>query len=253
MRTYRWTIPKPLGVTEFGRQEKVRILCYNSYVELRVLETNTLYRAHFKKNVYQKEELNGLREALVKDQRAWETMRDKRSTSEDGRRRYITTGHWCAQGQCTPLDPVYPAGKAGKLEKRKGSKRLLEALSPFAKKASDMVRKYRPDVWEKVRHLPFPFDTFHLFMAPQGDCGYHQDEKDYLACLFPINVQEGPKGGLELPALKIAFKWNVGDLILLDGKALEHGPRDYSGETEERMMGIFIIQRPFLIHHQCPL
>ena len=83
-------------------------------------------------------------------------------------------------------------------------------------------------------------------MCGQGSSKFHRDPNDYLSFLFPIQVEEGKKGALELGGLDAAFKWKVGDAILLDSRLVEHGIRDYEGNPENRWIGIFLLQHPFL-------
>jgi len=132
--------------------------------------------------------------------------------------------------------------------KNEESRNLLHAeLAPIANIASGCVKKYRPKIAQLTDQLDdFPFGSFHLFMCGQGSSKFHRDPNDYLSFLFPIQVEEGKKGALELGGLDAAFKWKVGDAILLDSRLVEHGIRDYEGNPENRWIGIFLLQHPFL-------
>jgi hypothetical protein len=192
----------------------------------------------------------GSREEVREEERM---EREEREVEERGKRRekagktYVAiTGEWDELGHCNPLKKkhkVHPAGKAGKLEFKEGTTVLLDALKPLAAKASDCLRKYRPDVEEVIGPLTFPFDRYHLFMCSEGGSGFHRDPKDYVSFIFVIECS-GKRGILELGGLGDAFKFSVGDAILLDSRALEHGT---IGEIEEgRKVGLFIVHRTFL-------
>jgi hypothetical protein len=174
----------------------------------------------------------------------------KRAKKKQGGKSYIITGEWNALGHCRPnIDPIYPAGKAGKLEVKRGSQTLLNKLSPFAQKASVCVRKHRPDVDHLVGDLTFPFDRYHLFMCTKGGSGFHRDPNDIYAFIFVIECDDSAsdRGMLEIGGVGVGFKFGVGDAIMVDSKALEHGTVGYLNKG--RMVGIFIVHRSFLYLH----
>ena len=68
-------------------------------------------------------------------------------------------------------------------------------------------------------------------------------------CITVIQVENGMKGGLELVGVGVGFKWEVGDVMLLDSDLLEHGVPLPDGKTignRETMVGIFIVHKTFL-------
>jgi hypothetical protein len=119
----------------------------------------------------------------------------------------------------------------------------------FARKASLLLLEHSPHIHAQVHNLDdFIFSAFHIFYCAKGPASYHQDKTNYIAMLFPISLQSDAQGGLELPGQKIGFCWKPGDAVIFHSAKLEHGTRDYLGEDNDRLMGIFIIQRDFLYH-----
>ena len=113
-------------------------------------------------------------------------------------------------------------------------------------KASQYLRRKRLEcIWIL---LPDDiFGDFHLFIAARGKAKMHKDRNDYLAFLFLVSAKTGQGGGLEIGGTGHSFEWKVGDAILLDSADLFHGTRQYLGDSEERVVGIFIIHKNYLI------
>jgi hypothetical protein len=110
-----------------------------------------------------------------------------------------------------------------------------------------LLKKYREKLFSLLpKDVVNDYNAFHLFMCPRGVAGMHRDRNDYVSFLFPISVESGKKGALELGGLGVAFKWEVGDVVILDSQTLQHGTREYEGDLNDRMIGIFIIHQSYL-------
>ena len=127
-----------------------------------------------------------------------ETYRTKQKVS--GKKTYLITGEWNMQGHCLPFEhKIYTAGKAGKMEEKIGSTKLLDSLTPFAQKASECLTKHRPEVAAVIGNLSFQLGKFHLFMYPQGGSGFHRDPNDYISFVFVIG-DDGEVGSSSSPS-----------------------------------------------------
>lgn len=181
---------------------------------------------------------------ILLEHTGWQWRRDKNRGDKD----FFITGRWTAQGHGRPIDPTYPAGKAGKME-AKLSTGLHEVLYPLACIASNLLRKWRPDLISRLEALPSEesyFDLFHLFMSPRGVAKMHKDKNDFISVLFPIEMEMECRGSLEIGGTGQCFDWKLSDAVLLDSAKLFHGTRDYLGAIEGRLIGIFIVHNPFL-------
>jgi hypothetical protein len=134
-----------------------------------------------------------------------------------------------------------------------GTTILQDYLRPIALRASKLLLQHRPNLcfllgedgvamWGKE----FPYSIFPLFMVAEGCANMHRDRNDLVSLLFLIRSEPGRKGGLELGGLDIAFKWEQGDVVVVDSRALEPSTRDYKGVFGERLVGIFILHLSFL-------
>jgi hypothetical protein len=74
----------------------------------------------------------------------------------------------------------------------------------------------------------------------------HTDPNDLISFLFLIQMDANCGGGLEIGGTGNCIDWKVGDAILLDSAGLMHGTRNYTGDTDNRLVGIFIIHKNYL-------
>jgi len=202
-------------------------------------------KVHYIRGAFLVEDMRQLAIAL-RDAKTWEWREDRTR----GNKNFFITGNWTEQGHAGPGDSVFPAGKAGKKEAETGIG-LNIFLQSYAVVASNLLRKLRPDVVALLADLKTPsqFDLFHLFMSPEGTAKMHKDRNDLVAFLFLIDTDENCGGGLEIGGTDYCFNWRVGDAIILDSWALAHGTRKYLGEKKNRLLGIFVIQKPYLRVH----
>ncbi|MGZ4849754.1 MAG: hypothetical protein ACXV2C_00010 [Candidatus Bathyarchaeia archaeon] len=184
-----------------------------------------------------------------------------RDDSTRGPKDFIITGRWTAQGHNRfGIDPTYAAGVAGKLEAAAGGQcptGLNDCLAQYAIKASTLLRRWRPDIIEILESKTTkkegafydedsPFGYFHLFMSPRGVAKMHVDRNDLVSLLFLISSDPNSDGSLEIGGSQHCFDWTVGDLVILDSASLYHGTRRYTGEFDNRIVGIWMIHKTFL-------
>jgi len=73
----------------------------------------------------------------------------------------------------------------------------------------------------------------------------HKDNKDMVSVLFPVEMEEGKGGQLEMGGTNRCFDWQVGDCVVVDSQHYTHGSRRFFGQ-KPRIVGIFIIHLEFL-------
>ena len=70
---------------------------------------------------------------------------------------------------------------------------------------------------------------------------------DVISCVvFRIVTENNFGGGLEIGGTSLCFGAKVGDATLLDSDELLHGSREYQGDPNERLVGVFSIQKSYL-------
>jgi hypothetical protein len=132
---------------------------------------------------------------------------------------------------------------------------LREVLQRFGALATELVQRWRPDIFIPMKEAGLDsqdFSLFHLFMTFAGASLPHFDRKDFFSFLFPLRLPE-EGGGLDFPKQQLTFNWRIGDCVLLDSDSLEHGSFLYKGKENpkllantDRIVGLLVIHRPFL-------
>jgi len=167
-----------------------------------------------------------------------------------GPKYFFITGRWCAQGRFRfKKDNTYLAGEAGKYDVPDGYPDINETIQQWGVAASQLLRRFRPDLIPVLDQIPSTekkFGDFPLFMAARGVARMHKDFNDVVAVLFLIKSGKNCGGGLEIGGSGIVFNWEVGDAIILDSSKLAHGTRKYLGDVSKRVVGIFILHRSML-------
>lgn len=201
-------------------------------------------KVHFIKHAFPVEKMKNLARELLKN-KLWEFKADRRRGPKD----FFITGRWHQQGHTRPgIDKTYPAGKAGKapLDNRQPVESILDDLT---RRACDLLAQYRPDIVELLGDIEndpdFSYGFFHLFMAARGLARLHKDQNDIVSLMFLIQ-SPGSGGELEIGGTGTAIGWQVGDVVIMDTADITHGTRDFFGEDSGRIVGLFIIHKPFL-------
>jgi len=207
----------------------------------------TFGQAIFIKNLLNPEQCKSLASHLDEEYN-WEMRDDDR-----GQKDYFITGRWCQQGHATPGDHTYPAGKAGKeIAKLNRETEAHQPMAEIGKLLTPLLFKYKPNLQHLIEQLPEEeklFGAFPLFMATTGSSKMHRDRNDLVSILILLDSSADCGGGLEIGGTGIVFNWKVGDAIILDSSLLPHGARDYKGDLEKRLVGIWIIHKPVLRVH----
>jgi len=202
----------------------------------------------FFKGVFTKAEMSKLAK-LLKASQLFEYKIDKTC----GNKEFFTNGKWTEQAHARPgIDTPHPAGLAGKSGSDE-NEHIADFLKILAVKVSNLLWKYRDDVQKLVSDLDNDYNSFHLFMCPRGISKMHKDQNDLLSFMFKIQkVKSGGGGQLELGGTNLAIDWNVGDAIMIDSSQISHGSRLLNlenlekGAENERMVGLFLVQKPYL-------
>ena len=191
--------------------------------------------------------MHNLATALLKSS-LWQFKDD----TKRGPKPFYFARNWTARGHGVSGGEVFQAG--GKVnsnalyEERKEVEDILLDLCPHV---CQLLKKYRPDITNLFQNYTendpdFLFGYFHLFMAAQGLSTMHKDSNDLISFMFVIKQKEEAGGELEVGGTNKAIAWEVGDGIFMDTADLFHGSRQFEGPEEERLVGLFIIQKPFM-------
>jgi len=200
-------------------------------------------KAHFIKCVFSKEEMSALGSALL-ESNLWEYREDKNRGSKP----FFINGRWTQRGHARyGVDGSYPAGRAGKSD-NEANRRVIDLLQPLAVIASQLLQKYRGDIAEVVGDMDNPYGLFHLFMTPRGVSKMHRDRNDFISFMFLIQ-SPGEGGELEIGGTKHAVAWEVGDAVIMDTSTVYHGSRAFEGDENGRLVGLFIVHKPFCSIH----
>jgi len=205
------------------------------------------------KGVWTRDSMGRLAEFLLSYKNAWQFKLDKRR----GPKYFFITGRWCAQGRFRwKKDKTYLAGIAGKLDVPNGYPEINEFVQSWGETASLLLRRKRPDLCAALDALPVEekkFGDFPLFMAARGAAKMHKDLNDVVSVLVLIKSTPNCGGGLEIGGANMYLDWDVGDAIILDSSELVHGTREYLGNIQDRIVGIFILHKAMLRIHNVPL
>jgi hypothetical protein len=206
-----------------------------------------LAKAHYFPGLLDIHTLRRLHDLLKKEERFWKFRKDSRRMASDDGRKYFIAGRWAAVGHSREgVDSAHWAKPGGDVSLL--NPELLLLLKEFWEIASILVEKYRPEMHEMLRKFSFSdvFGLFHIFFAVGGAAKLHRDPNDFLCFVFPIEMESNSRGGLEIGGTSICFQAKVGDATLLDSDVLQHGVREYQGDPNERLVGIFSIQKSYL-------
>jgi len=198
---------------------------------LKMLEGEAL----FLKRMFSLEQMDSLNEALSESNHFV-----FRNNNTRGSKYFYETGEWTAQGHNRPeKDTTYVAGEPCPI--------IQPLLLPLAERACSVLRKHfehivpvLDDLNSKIEE-PKPFGDFHLFICPKGKAKMHKDRRDYISFLFLIHSDEGQGGALEIGGSRYCFDWEAGDAVILESSKCYHGTRHYTGDTDHRLVGIFIM------------
>jgi len=221
---------------------------------LKVLLPRKKAQLHFLRHLYSEEQCNVLAQLLLDDAVSsfWKLKKDSRRSAEESVafRRYFVAGKWCAVGHSRPgVDTDFWAKPVGDISCF-DSPKLMENLQYFAEKASSSLFRYRPDIFSIVQgKYPPIFGPFNIFFAMRGTVRMHRDPNDVVSFIFPLQVEANSKGGLEIGGTSLCFSSGPGDAILLDSALLLHGIPIYEGNPQDRLVGVFAIQKDFLRLH----
>ena len=206
-------------------------------------------KVHFLKRAITEEKCQGLAHLLRKNDAFWTVKKDhlQLPTNLGNTRHYFTAGMHCAIGHTQPgRDKLYWAKPVGNIAEF-FDQELIGCLMEFARIASVFLQTYRPDIYKPLAGICSQiFNPFNIFFAVEGVVKQHTDRNDALSVIFPIQMPENAKGGLEIGGTSIIFSSKPGDIILLDSNLLSHGVPEYEGELSERIIGIFVIQKSYL-------
>ncbi len=112
---------------------------------------------------------------------------------------------------------------------------------------SAVLRRCRDQLVPILDNIPAGekvFGDFPLFMATCGVARMHFDRNDVVSILVLLSSPANSGGGLELGGTSKVLNWEVGDAIILDSADLAHGTRDFVGDLDERIIGLFILHKP---------
>jgi len=209
-------------------------------------------RALYLKKCFPSSLMVKLASLLRSEVKFWKTKPDKtRGLPEKNyMKSNFTAGRRNMQGHFRPEDPSCWAHSL-KLPQSFTNSETFSVLQEVANTATHVLRKYFPDsasFIDNEKYLPSEriFGLFHLFMATTGVTSFHRDRNDYATFHFILESPPNSKGGLEIGGANLCFKGDVGDALLFDADELYHAPRDYKGDPDDRMVGVFIIHKTFL-------
>lgn len=198
---------------------------------------------HFRKAFFTHQSMHALATALTKSYH-WKFTHD----NTRGPKHFFINGVWTQQGHARPgIDVTYPAGKAGKANDL-DNQRVCDLLQPLALSASSLLRKHRPDLACLVEDIKNPYGLFHLFICPRGLSNMHRDRNDLISFMFLIKSPDDICE-LELGGTKHAITWQLGDVVIIDSSKIYHGSRLLKGDSDDRLVGLFIIQKSYCRLH----
>ena len=203
----------------------------------------------FLKQVFTEEKCLQLAHLLQKNDAFWTVKKDEKQLPPDlgDSCCYFTAGMHCAIGHTQPgIDKLYWAKPVGNIREY-CDQELISCLQEFASVASLLLQTYCPDIYQPLAGFSSQlFGPFNIFFAVEGVVKQHTDQNDAISIIFPIQMLDNAKGGLEIGGALVIFSSKPGDVILLDSDLLSHGIPVYEAEPSERIVGIFVIQKSYL-------
>jgi len=224
----------------FEEKDDVTHIRKSKVVEIGTTEKNVF----FQKAVFSPEEMRNLASALLVSE-----YREDRTDKICGLKPFYINGLWTQQGHTQPgIDCSHPAGEAGRAASEGKPDAVRDLLQPLAARATLFLQRFRADIAGLVGDMGNPYGSFHLYMASRGVSNMHRDENDLISFMFLIQ-SPGKGGQLEMGGTKHAIAWEIGDAILMDTSSVYHGSRAFEGDENERLVGLFIIQKTFCHLH----
>jgi len=210
-------------------------------------------KLHFLKGIFPLEMCAKLAEMLERESPLWRDRRDPSRIPTDSAslsRSYFIAGKWCAVGHARPgVDGAHWAKPVGDLLVFP-QQDMVECLQYFARVASENLERYQPEIFHGVHGLyESIFGAFHIFFGLRGIVRQHVDRNDAISFIFPIQMEEGSKGGLEIGGSGLCCASKPGDAVLFDSDLLSHGVPEYLANPSERIVGVFAIQKNYLRLH----
>ena len=235
-----------------NKSPAIRVQGKSSYV-FAISPTGEKAKLHFLKAAFSPEDCARLSVLLENEREFWVPRKDVRRMPEGLEhqlREYFTVGKWCAVGHIRPnVDSAYWAKPVGDIEAFHNQE-LVGLLKEFSSTATSILKERRPDIYWGISTLDQSiFGAFHLFFGLRGMVRQHVDSNDAISFIFPLQMEEGAKGGLEIGRSSMCFSSKPGDAILLDGDLLSHGMPEYNADPFHRLIGAFVVQKSYLRLH----
>lgn len=246
----RIRIIKPVAASMGVAREAPFISSNSSFMEV-VNSKGVSGKLHFLKGCFDSSLCDEIALQLDQCSNYWMERKDpqRAPVGSNGCRQYFIAGKWCAVGHFREgIDCAHWAKPVGVISEF-GNLRLRELLAVFSCQATLLLRRYRPEIFALTEGLEEIFGAFHLFFAMRGVVRQHTDRNDVISFAFPIRSEWGAKGGLEIGGTSRCFSSKPGDAILMDSHVLSHGIPEYTANPSGRIVGVFSIQRTYLLLH----